>query len=203
MKARREHLPRACRPPRVAAKARQSLAAKAARGCAEGGARVSWEWTGGACASCGVGVSPVMHAGLRVPRLKTTLESRHVPLSPALGPLPALSLHALLLAACAYRPRRLPLPHRPLRLGATSDGPSAVAVVQAQVDAYNAHDLDAFVWTGVDDAVIARRRDNKILTEGKPALRETYAKVATVPHIHATIAERKLMGTTWSSTTTW
>ncbi len=113
------------------------------------------------------------------------------------GRSPLLSLHALLLAACASPPP--PAAATPASTAAPSvpppTAPSAVAVVQAQVDAYNAHDLDAFVGTYADDVVIARRRDNKILTEGKPALRETYAKAfATVPHIHATIAERKLDG---------
>jgi uncharacterized protein (TIGR02246 family) len=68
-------------------------------------------------------------------------------------------------------------------------------VVQAQVDAYNAHDLEAFARTYADDVVITRRKDNKVLTEGKPALREKYAQVfAKVPNVHATIAERKREG---------
>lgn len=63
------------------------------------------------------------------------------------------------------------------------------------MDAYNAHDVEAFARTYADDIVITRRKDNKVLMEGKDALREKYAKVfAKVPNLHVTIAERKLEG---------
>lgn len=73
--------------------------------------------------------------------------------------------------------------------------PSAEAVVQAQVEAYNARDIDAFLATYTDDAELfdfggaARCR-------GKEEMRVRYTQRFSDPILHARIAQRIVMGHT-------
>ncbi len=72
---------------------------------------------------------------------------------------------------------------------------SAVDVVQAQLDAYNAQDLDAFMATYADDIVVTSLSQNAVLVEGKEALRARYAGLFhKYPKNHCRIAERRTEG---------
>ena len=70
---------------------------------------------------------------------------------------------------------------------------AATAVVQAQLDAYNRQDLDAFVKTYADDIVVTG--GGKVVVQGKDALRERYKTLfQKFPQNHANIAERRTEG---------
>lgn len=72
---------------------------------------------------------------------------------------------------------------------------TAADVVQAQVNAYNAHDLEAFLSTYADEAVVAKAGTGEVLTSGKPALRERYGTLfRRFPSNRARIAERRTEG---------
>ena len=81
--------------------------------------------------------------------------------------------------------------------GAPDIRPAATpeAVVQAQVDAYNAHDIEGFLATYADDAEIYQH-PSTLLVKGKTQLRERYTRRLAEPGLHATIAQRMLMGDT-------
>ena len=75
---------------------------------------------------------------------------------------------------------------------AVPDEPAAV-VVQRQVDAYNAHDLDAFARTYAEDVTIVRGKD--VYLSGIASLRERYGKTfAKFPNLRVRIVERRLEG---------
>ena len=67
------------------------------------------------------------------------------------------------------------------------------AVVQRQLDAYNARDIDAFMRTYADDAEIFEHPD-KLLARGAAALRERYAARFQEPNLHAALVRRIAMG---------
>lgn len=75
----------------------------------------------------------------------------------------------------------------------TTPKSSAVDVVQRQLEAYNAQDLDAFVRTYADDVVVTA--GGKVIVQGKDALRERYGGLfKKYPNNRARIAERKTEG---------
>ena len=67
------------------------------------------------------------------------------------------------------------------------------AIVQAQLEAYNAHDIDAFVATYADDAQIFEH-PAKLLAEGPAQLRERYTARFKEPNLRAVVAKRIVMG---------
>lgn len=72
---------------------------------------------------------------------------------------------------------------------------TAADVVQAQVNAYNAQDLDAFLSTYTDDAAIVKAGTGEVLTSGKAALRERYGTMfRRFPSNRARIEERRTEG---------
>jgi hypothetical protein len=72
---------------------------------------------------------------------------------------------------------------------------TAAEIVQRQVNAYNAQDLDAFVSTYSDDVVVARAGSGDTVVAGKAALRERYgAMFARYPSCRVRIAERRTEG---------
>ena len=74
--------------------------------------------------------------------------------------------------------------------------PTAADVVQAQLNAYNARDVEAFLSTYADDAVVKFASSGTVLT-GKAALRERYGGLfSRYPKNHARIAERRTEGET-------
>jgi|SoiMethySBSTD1v2_1073268.scaffolds.fasta_scaffold89533_9 hypothetical protein len=67
------------------------------------------------------------------------------------------------------------------------------AIVQAQLEAYNAHDIDAFVATYADDAQIFEH-PAKLLAAGPAQLRERYTARFKEPNLRAVVAKRIVMG---------
>ena len=85
---------------------------------------------------------------------------------------------ALALIACAQAPVR----------------PTAADVVQRQIDAYNAHDLEAFARTYSDDVLITSGK-GEVLVLGKEGLRDRYGKAfVKYPKQQAKVAEQKSEG---------
>jgi len=69
----------------------------------------------------------------------------------------------------------------------------SVDIVQAQLEAYNAQDLDAFLQAYSDDVVVVA--GGKVIVEGKQALRDRYASLfAKYPRNRAKVAERRTEG---------
>ena len=73
--------------------------------------------------------------------------------------------------------------------------PSAEAAVQAQVDAYNARNIDAFLATYSDDAQLFEFPD-KLIARGSAQLRERYAARVKEEGLHADIVKRIVLGNT-------
>jgi hypothetical protein len=67
------------------------------------------------------------------------------------------------------------------------------AIVQAQLEAYNAHDIDAFLATYADDAQIFEH-PAKLLAAGPAQLRERYTARFQEPNLRAVVAKRIVMG---------
>jgi len=67
------------------------------------------------------------------------------------------------------------------------------AVVQRQLDAYNAHDINAFLATYSADAQLFEH-PSKLLASGLAQLRERYIARFKEPNLHAVIAKRIVMG---------
>ena len=73
--------------------------------------------------------------------------------------------------------------------------PTPEAVVQAQLEAYNARNIDAFVATYSDDVQLFELPD-KLLMRGADQLRERYTKTFADERLHATIVNRIVLGNT-------
>ena len=67
------------------------------------------------------------------------------------------------------------------------------SVVQAQLVAYNARDLDAFLATYTDDIEL-HLLSSGLQTQGKDAMRIRYANRFSDPLLHVVIASRMVMG---------
>lgn len=74
----------------------------------------------------------------------------------------------------------------PIVNSTTSD---PAVIVQRQLDAFNARDLDAFVATYADDGALFEHPD-KLLARGSAALRERFAVRFSEPNLHATLLHR-------------
>ncbi|BDG02135.1 nuclear transport factor 2 family protein [Anaeromyxobacter oryzae] len=73
--------------------------------------------------------------------------------------------------------------------------PASVAVVQRQLEAYNAQDLDAFVATYADDVVITSASTGQTLASGKEALRQRYGTMfQRFPRNRCRVVERRVEG---------
>ena len=69
-----------------------------------------------------------------------------------------------------------------------------VEVVEEQLEAYNARDLDRFAATYSGDIRIYRLPATEPTIVGQAQLREVYAKRFASPDLHATIVNRIVMG---------
>ncbi len=67
------------------------------------------------------------------------------------------------------------------------------AVVQRQLDAYNARDIDALLATYAEDAQMFEH-PSKLLASGAAALRERFLARFQEPNLHATLLSRTVMG---------
>ena len=109
----------------------------------------------------------------------------------------------LTLLAIACRPtERRPAPPTATR----QEQPSSEAerVVQRQYEAYNNHDLKAFVAAHAPN-VRAYRFPDSLIIEGRAALRERFGKLfTTAPQVHATVEARITHGdfVVWRETAT-
>ena len=70
---------------------------------------------------------------------------------------------------------------------------SPEGVVQAQLDAYNAHNIDAFLATYADDAQLFEH-PAKLLASGQTEMRERYTSRFREPNLHASVVKRIVMG---------
>jgi len=68
-------------------------------------------------------------------------------------------------------------------------------VVKAQLDAYNARDLDAFMRCWADDACMYAHPDT-LLCEGQAAIRARHAERFKEPDLHARLIDRQVIGET-------
>lgn len=76
---------------------------------------------------------------------------------------------------------------------ALADLGASEAIVQRQVDAYNARDLDGFLATYAEDAELFAFPATS-QTKGKEELRKLYAPIFTDTSLHAAIVKRIVMG---------
>jgi imidazolonepropionase-like amidohydrolase len=70
-----------------------------------------------------------------------------------------------------------------------------LALVQRQLNAYNARDLEAFLEPYADDVELYTF-PNKLISKGKEEMRKTYAFFSRVPNLHCEITERIIQGNT-------
>ena len=70
---------------------------------------------------------------------------------------------------------------------------SPEAVVQAQLEAYNAHDITAFLAAYADDAQLFEH-PAKLLASGQAAMRERYTARFKEANLHAVLVKRIVMG---------
>ena len=68
------------------------------------------------------------------------------------------------------------------------------AVIQAQVEAYNAHDIDAFMALHSPTAQLYNFKTGDLIFEGEAAIRERYTQRFTNPDLHAEIINRIVIG---------
>ncbi len=71
----------------------------------------------------------------------------------------------------------------------------ALRVVTAQVDAFNAHDLDAFVASYAEDAVVSGVGEEPLA--GRDAIRAFYAGRLADPGLSCSVAAHALFGARW------
>ena len=82
-----------------------------------------------------------------------------------------------------------------LACSAVASEPTAESVVQTQLEAYNARDIDAFLATYADDVKLYELPE-KLLSEGIAPMRERYGELFKDERLHATIVNRIVMGNT-------
>jgi hypothetical protein len=73
--------------------------------------------------------------------------------------------------------------------------PSPETVVQRQLEAYNARDLEAFLSFYADDVIVRRLPSGEVASNGKEAMRPRYAaRFTDNPELHCTITQRIVHG---------
>lgn len=85
----------------------------------------------------------------------------------------------------------------PLSTLACGSSGDPAQVVQAQVDAYNAHDIDAFASCYADTVTVTDLSGKRATITGIPALKHTFAFLAKMPKdFHVEILQRVVTGPT-------
>ena len=70
-------------------------------------------------------------------------------------------------------------------------------LVQRQLDAYNAHNLNDFLDCYAEDVCVRELASNDVIAQGKPAMRELYASLfESSPLLHARVLTRITEGHT-------
>ena len=73
--------------------------------------------------------------------------------------------------------------------------PEPSELVQQQLDAYNARDIDSFVACFSETVCLRELRDNSVIAQGRPAMRELYhALFEGSPKLHAHLLQRTIEG---------
>lgn len=67
-------------------------------------------------------------------------------------------------------------------------------IIQAQIEAYNARDLDAFLALHAEDAQLFALPENQLIAQGQAQLRERYSQRFSNPDLHATVVQRIVRG---------
>jgi putative hydrolase of HD superfamily len=94
----------------------------------------------------------------------------------------------------AALPMLVPL-HAWAACGSTNAKSSPTQVVQAQVDAYNAHDIDALVACYADDARLTELDGKRPPIRGRAAIRKAFGFLASQPMaFHVEIVRRTATG---------
>ncbi len=70
----------------------------------------------------------------------------------------------------------------------------AAALAQRQLDAYNAHDLEAFLACYTDDVEVRDVRTGALLMQGREAMRARYGPLFERPGLHAALVTRTVLG---------
>ncbi|MFT4622639.1 MAG: hypothetical protein ACI8PZ_001295 [Myxococcota bacterium] len=70
----------------------------------------------------------------------------------------------------------------------------AATLAQRQLDAYNAHDLEAFLACYAEDVVVRRLVDGAVLMEGREAMRAGYGPMFAAGQVHAELTGRVVVG---------
>lgn len=70
----------------------------------------------------------------------------------------------------------------------------AIALVQRQLDAYNAHDLEAFLACYAPDVRVETFPGGEPLCLGREAMRARYAPLLARPDLHAALVGRLALG---------
>ncbi len=105
---------------------------------------------------------------------------------------PRLLALAVLLAACAPAPP--PAAPAPAAVRPATEATDVERVVQAQVDAYNRRDVDAFLATYAPDMKLYAHPD-RLLSSGQDAARAEYTRFfAANPRLNVAIANRMVQG---------
>jgi hypothetical protein len=72
---------------------------------------------------------------------------------------------------------------------------SAEAVVQAQVDAYNLHDIEAFTAAYTEDATYTRLGTGEVIITGRNDIRKSFGGLFDAnPNVHVNITNRITLG---------
>ncbi|AIF48792.1 nuclear transport factor 2 family protein [Dyella japonica] len=80
-------------------------------------------------------------------------------------------------------------------MACSNTSPDPAEVVQAQVDAYNAHDVATFASCYADDVTVTDLGGKRPPITGRDALKKAYAFLATRPkEFHAAIVQRVVNG---------
>jgi hypothetical protein len=71
---------------------------------------------------------------------------------------------------------------------------SPVDLAQAQLDAYNAHDLEAFLACYAEAVEVRDFPSNELRIAGRAAMRERYGPLLERPGLHAELVDRIALG---------
>jgi hypothetical protein len=66
--------------------------------------------------------------------------------------------------------------------------------IQAQLEAYNRHDIEAFMAVFNPQATLYNLVDGSVIASGQEAIRDRYMLRFANPHLHAEITQRMVMG---------
>ncbi len=69
-----------------------------------------------------------------------------------------------------------------------------IELAQAQLDAYNAHDIEAFLACYAEDVIVGELPAGNVSYVGRDAMRQRYTPMFAKATVHAELTDRKDMG---------